>query len=84
VGVSPFVIAIVALVFGAIVGAAFAFGSPILGIPIALAGIALIGGFEVLRRRRQAVDIHTFREQADAQKTDFTPEDRRTQVPDDV
>jgi hypothetical protein len=82
--VSPPVITALALIFGAIVGAAFAFGSPILGIPIALAGIALFGGLEVLRRRRQAVDIHSFREQADAQKTDFTPEDQRTQVRDDV
>ncbi len=78
------ILAAVALVVGLVVGAAFVFGTPILGIPIAVLGIALVGVLEVIRRRQQAVDVHSFREQADAQKTDFTTEDRRTQVVDDV
>ncbi len=77
------VLAGIALILGLVVGAAFVFGTPILGIPIAALGLLLVGVLEVMRRRQQQTDVHEFRGQADAQKTDFTAEDRRTQVTDD-
>ena len=78
------VIAGVSLVLGLIIGAAFVFGTPILGIPIALFGLLVFGALQILQRRQQATDIHEFREQADAQKTEFTSEDRKTQTTDHV
>jgi hypothetical protein len=73
-------IVLLSLVFGA---AGYAFGGMILAIPllviIALGGFATaVGGRSVLRTRRHHNRIRRFREQARAQKQDFTAADRQT------
>ena len=77
-------ITLVALVLGLTLIAAFALGSPIFGAVVAVAALGVIGALEIMRRKRKMTDVTTFRESAGAQKTDFTQEDRRTQVPEDI
>jgi uncharacterized SAM-binding protein YcdF (DUF218 family) len=61
-------------------GAAFVFGSPILGIPLLIIAL-IVGAFGMfLRRAAESNDIHQERRDAQAQKTHFTERDRQTQV----
>jgi hypothetical protein len=61
-------------------GAAFVFGTPILGIPLLVIAL-LVGALGMfLRRARETGDIHEERRNAQAQKTHFTERDRQTQV----
>ena len=73
-----------AIVVGAFVAAliAFAFvvGTPILGIPIAIVGIAVIAIVDFRRRSRQAREMHEFRDEAKAEKIEFTERDKDTLV----
>jgi hypothetical protein len=74
-------LAIVALlVLGAIVGSLINFGSLFLGIPLALMFIGAVVGKEGLDRQRRIMQMKRFRNNARAQKVDFTPEDKRTMV----
>jgi UDP-N-acetylmuramyl pentapeptide phosphotransferase/UDP-N-acetylglucosamine-1-phosphate transferase len=68
-----------ALVLG-LIAFSFAFGAPILAVPIAIVGVALIGVLDMRRRRRQANEMHHFREQAKAESVEFTPRDKETLV----
>jgi hypothetical protein len=71
----------ISLVLGVLVGSvAVGFGAWFIGIPLIVIGIGVAGGVELMRRRQAATDMRRFREQAQAQKADFTPSDRRTQV----
>jgi hypothetical protein len=74
---------ITAIVVAFVLGlAAFGFviGTPILGVPIAIVGIAIIAAVDFQRRRRQAKEIHDFREQAKTEQVEFTPRDEETLV----
>ena len=77
-------ITLVAFVLGLTLVAAFAFGSPIFGSVVAVAALGVVGALEIMRRKRKMTDVTAYRERADAQKTEFTQEDRRTQVPEDI
>ena len=59
-------------------GAAFVWGAPIFGIPLLLIalGVAAFGMFAA--RAKRSGDIHAAREDAKAQKTEFTERDRQT------
>jgi hypothetical protein len=76
-GVSPLAVVIAALVlaFGA---SAFVWGTPILGVPIILVALALMGGAELGRRRQQAKQLQQIRDEAKAEKVEFTPRDKET------
>lgn len=76
---SPLAVAVTALVL-AIAVAGVVFVSPLLAVPFVLIAIAGVLGLQVLRRQRRASDMRQFREQAAPQQTEFTAEDRRTQV----
>ena len=61
-------------------GAAFVFGTPILGIPLLIIALG-VGAFGMFARRaRETGDIKQELHDAQAQKTGFTERDRRTQV----
>jgi hypothetical protein len=64
-----------------IAAVSFAIGAPaIIAVPVALIVIAIVGALDFNRRRRQAGNIHRFREQAKTEKVDFTERDRETLV----
>jgi len=59
-------------------GAAFVWGTPILGIPLLLIALG-IGAFGVFgARAKRAGDVKTELDDAKAQKTEFTERDRQT------
>jgi hypothetical protein len=61
-------------------GAAFVFGTPVLGIPFLIVAL-VVGAFAAFARRAaQSGDVHQERRDAQAQKTHFTERDRRTTV----
>ena len=67
------------------IGAAFAFGAPILAVPLFLGllvvgGGTVFGGRHALRRYSQVRRMRAFRQQARAQPIDYTEADRRTMV----
>jgi hypothetical protein len=70
---------VAALVLG-LFAFSFAIGAPIFAVPIAIAGILALGGFDVRRRRRQAREMHRFREQGKAESVEFTRRDKETLV----
>jgi hypothetical protein len=75
-------IVLLSLVFGA---AGYAFGGMILALPLFVviavgAAATIVGGRSVLRTRRHHQRIRRFRQQAKAQKQDFTASDRQTLV----
>ena len=65
------------------IGFAFGLGSPIIGVPVALLGFAVIGAVEFTRRQRALGSMRKFRQEAASQKADFTARDRETQVTED-
>ena len=75
----PLAILALALV-GLIVGTSFVIGGPILAVPILLLLPGPFVALSTLRRQRRLREMRRFREQAQAHKTPFTPEDRRTVV----
>jgi hypothetical protein len=59
-------------------GAAFVWGTPILGIPLLIIALG-VGAFGMFgARAKRAGDIKTELDDAKAQKTEFTERDRRT------
>jgi len=72
--VSAFVLGLIAF--------SFAWGLPVFAVPIALIGIAVIGAFDMRRRRQQVKQLHEFREEAKAESVEFTPRDEETLVSD--
>ena len=80
---SPLVIAAIALVLGAIIGSFVIPGAAIFAIPIALIALVFIGFSEFGRRAQAARQMGDFRDEAKAEKIEFTERDRETQyVPD--
>jgi membrane protein implicated in regulation of membrane protease activity len=71
---------IVAAFVVALIAFAFAFGTPILGVPIAIIGITAIALVDFSRRRKQAKQMHEFRDEAKAEKIEFTDRDQETLV----
>ena len=68
---------VAAFVLG-LIAFSFVIGAPIFAVPIAIVGVAAIGAFDMNRRRKQAREMHDFREQAKAESVEFTPRDRDT------
>jgi ABC-type tungstate transport system substrate-binding protein len=64
-------------------GAAFVFGSPILGIPILIIALG-VGAFAMFAKRAAdtagSANLDQEREQAQSPRTHFTERDRQTQV----
>ena len=73
-----FSMVLLALVVAAVIGFAFVFGTPILGVPIAILGVAVVAGVDFRRRRKQARQMHEFRDEAKADKVEFTERDQET------
>ena len=55
-------------------------GAPIVAIPLVLVGLAVFALTDVRRRRRQAREMASFREEAKAEDVEFTARDKETLV----
>jgi len=69
-----FLLALLAMSF------AFSGGAVIVALPVAAIGIAAVAVIDINRRRKQAKDVHDFRQQAKAEKTEFSDRDQETLV----
>jgi UDP-N-acetylmuramyl pentapeptide phosphotransferase/UDP-N-acetylglucosamine-1-phosphate transferase len=67
-----FLLALVAMSF------AFAGGAVVVVLPVALAGIAIVGFLDYRRRNQQAQSVRHFREEAKAEEVEFTERDKET------
>jgi hypothetical protein len=76
---TPVSIIVIAFLLG-LVAMSFAFGggAVIVALPLAVLGIAAVGFFDFSRRRKQAQSLEQFREEAQAEKVDFTERDKET------
>jgi hypothetical protein len=72
--VGAFALALVAMSF------AFAGGAVIVAVPVAIIAVAIAGFVDFNRRRKQAKSLHEYREEAKADKVEFTDRDERTLV----
>jgi hypothetical protein len=78
---SPLSIVVVAFLLGLVaMSFAFAGGAVIVALPVAVIGIGIIAALDINRRRKQAKEIHDFRESAKTEKVDFTERDKETLV----
>ena len=50
----------------------------VVGIPLFVGGVVMIGALDFRRRRRHVDDIKDFRDQAKAEEIEFTERDQRT------
>jgi hypothetical protein len=71
---------LVILVLGAIVGSTLNFAGLFLGIPIVFIFIGLMVGKEGMERQRKVMQMKRFRDDAKAQKVQFSEADKRTMV----
>jgi Sec-independent protein secretion pathway component TatC len=77
----PIAIAIIALlIVGALIGTTINFGSAFLGIPLVFLFIGAVIGKETLDRQNRIMKMKRFRKSAQAQKVDFTADDKRTMI----
>ena len=58
----------------------FAWGAPILAVPIVVLGAGVLGLVDMRRRRQQVRQMHDFREEAKAESVEFTTRDKETLV----
>jgi len=78
---SPLTLIVIAFMIGLVVMSfAFAGGAVVATLPLALVVIAVVAGVDLRRRARQARSPHEFRQQAKAEKTEFTERDQETLV----
>ena len=71
---------LIILVVGAIVGSTLNFAGLFLGIPIVFIFLGLVVGKEGMDRQRKVMQMKRFRNDAKAQKVDFSEADKRTMV----
>jgi Flp pilus assembly protein TadB len=80
--VSPVTVIVIAfLVALPVMAGAFAGGAVIVALPVAVVGIATIALLDFNRRRKRARSMGELRDQAKAQRVDFTDRDRETLTP---
>ena len=72
--IAAFLLGLVAMSF------AFGGGAVIVALPVAVIGIAVLGLLDLRRRRNQAKTVEEFRDEAKAEKVDFTDRDQETLV----
>jgi hypothetical protein len=70
---------VAALVLG-LIAFSFAWGAPVIGIPIVILGAAALGIADMRRRRQQIKQMHDFRDNAKAESVEFTARDKETLV----
>ena len=76
---SPFTLAAGAFLIG-LLAMSFAFGggAVIVALPVAVIGVVVLGLLDLRRRRNQAKTVEEFRDEAKAEKVDFTERDKET------
>jgi Sec-independent protein secretion pathway component TatC len=75
--VTPTTVILVAFVL-ALVAIPLLFGQVVIALPLALIGIALVAFVDFNRRRRQSQQIEHIRDEAKADKVEFTERDKET------
>ena len=75
---TPTTLILVAFVL-ALVAIPLLFGQVVIALPIAVVGIGVIAFVDFNRRRRQTQQIEHIRDEAKAEKIEFTERDRQTQ-----
>ncbi len=70
--------AVLAFVFALAVIVAVFPGGALIAVPVAVVGVAAIAFLDFRRRRKQAEDVREFRNEAKAEKVDFTERDKET------
>lgn len=75
---TPLTIATAALLLGLLIGSIAVWGAPIFAVPIVLVALAIIGLGQMRRRSERARDIGELRDEAAAEKVEFTERDRET------
>ena len=80
---SPGVIVVGSLIVAVTLGFGLVIGTPILGVPLALIALSVMGMLQLRRRRQRLADVKRFRDEAASKKTEFTARGRETQVPED-
>lgn len=75
---TPLTIVLAALLLGLLFGTIAVAGAPIFAIPIVIVGIGLFALGQMRRRADQARDIGEVRDEAAAEKVEFTERDRET------
>jgi hypothetical protein len=76
---SGFTFAVIAFALALVVmSGAFMGGAVIVAIPVAIALVVIVGLLDLRRRRNQAQGMHTYRQEADSEKVEFTARDRQT------
>jgi hypothetical protein len=56
------------------------FGVGIVGVPVALLGVAIIAALDFAKRRKQAASLRALRERASTDKVNFSERDKQTLV----
>jgi hypothetical protein len=68
----------VAAVAPVLVLLSFVIGAPFIAVPVVLGAVGVVGFAELRRRRANVRSLQDEREEAKADKVEFTPRDRRT------
>jgi Sec-independent protein secretion pathway component TatC len=71
---------LVLLIVGAILGSTLNFAGVFLGIPLVFLFLGAVIGKETLDRQRRILRMKRFRREAQAQKVQFSEEDKRTMI----
>jgi hypothetical protein len=77
---SPTAFIVIGILLGLVVAALSLAGAVIVAIPVAVIGIGMMAALDLNRRRKQAKQVHDFREDAKADKVDFSERDQQTLV----
>jgi hypothetical protein len=78
---SPLSLIIIAFLLGLLaMSFAFSGGAVFVAIPVAAIGIAAVAAIDIGRRRKQAMSMQDFRQQASADEVEFTERDQETLV----
>jgi Flp pilus assembly protein TadB len=78
-GMSPASLIIIAFLIALVVMSfSFAGGAVVVALPVAVVGIAIVGFLDFRRRQGQAQSVEHLRDQAAAEKVDFTERDKET------
>lgn len=75
---TPLTIAVAALVLGLLFGTIAVWGAPIFALPILVVALAAIGVSQMRRRAQRLRDAEELRNEAAAEKVEFTERDRQT------
>lgn len=75
---TPLTVTVAAFLIAMTLGTAVVWGTPVFGLPIIAGVLLLLAGMDVRRRVVRARDMAHHREEAQAEKVEFTERDKET------